>query len=85
MESGKRGLCRVSNYRNDNLMGLSGNIHHYDRPWLNWFWVAVAALIPLTLYGLVRIFLFIEVFIGLRSVPVGLYKSVNWSYYIPNI
>ena len=67
------------------IMGLSGNIHHYDKAWLNWFWVAVAALIPLTFYGLVRIFLFIEVFISLRSVPAGLYKSVNWSYYIPNI
>lgn len=36
-------------------------------------------------YFLVRAYLLIEVFVGLRSVPVGVYTAVNWSAYIPHI
>jgi hypothetical protein len=42
-------------------------------------------LIPLSFYVFIRIILFVEVFISLRSVPAGVYKAVNWSFYIPNI
>jgi hypothetical protein len=67
------------------IMGLGGNIHHYDRFCLNWYWLGFAALIPLSSYVFIRIILFVEVFISLRSVPAGVYKAVNWSFYIPNI
>jgi hypothetical protein len=36
-------------------------------------------------YILVRAYRLIEVFVGLRSVPVGVYTAVNWSAYIPHI
>jgi hypothetical protein len=34
---------------------------------------------------LVRAYLLVEVFVGLRSVPADVYVSVNWSAYIPHI
>ena len=37
------------------------------------------------LYILVRVYLLVEVFVGLRSVPTDVYLSVNWSAYIPHI
>jgi hypothetical protein len=36
-------------------------------------------------YILVRAYLFIEVFVGLRSVPADVYTAVNWPAYIPHI
>jgi hypothetical protein len=36
-------------------------------------------------YVLVRAYLLVEVFVGLRSVPADVYVSVNWSAYIPHI
>jgi hypothetical protein len=36
-------------------------------------------------YFLVRGYLLIEVFVGLRSVPAEVYTAVNWSAYIPHI
>jgi hypothetical protein len=36
-------------------------------------------------YFLVRAYLLVEVFVGLRSVPVDVYTAVNWSAYVPHI
>jgi hypothetical protein len=36
-------------------------------------------------YFLVRAYLLVEVFVGLRSVPADVYTAVNWSAYIPHI
>jgi len=36
-------------------------------------------------YVLVRVYLLVEVFISLRSVPVDVYTAVDWSAYIPHI
>ena len=36
-------------------------------------------------YVLIRIYLFVEVFVGLRSVPADVYRTVNWAAYIPHI
>jgi hypothetical protein len=35
------------------------------------------------LYIVVRIFLFVEMLVGLRSVPAGVYQTVDWSQYFP--
>jgi hypothetical protein len=42
-------------------------------------------LIVVMSYTLVRIYLVIEAFAGLRAVPPAVYDSVNWSNFIPHI
>ena len=37
------------------------------------------------LYVLVRIYLLVAVFVSLRSVPAGVYQTVNWSLYFPHL
>jgi hypothetical protein len=45
---------------------------------------AVYFLTPLgVLYVLVRVYLFVEIFIGLRAVPAGVYRTPQWSQYFP--
>lgn len=39
----------------------------------------------LGLYGIVRLYLIIEPFIGLRSVPAGVFQEVQWTALIPHI
>lgn len=34
---------------------------------------------------IVRVYLFVEIFAGLRSVPAGVYKSVDWIRYFPHV
>jgi hypothetical protein len=46
-------------------------------PW-KYFLYPLAAL-----YLLVRVYLFIEIFMGLRAVPAGVYKTPQWSQYFP--
>jgi hypothetical protein len=36
-------------------------------------------------YILIRMYLFVEMFVGLRSVPADVYRTVNWAAYIPHI
>ena len=51
-------------------------------------WAEIADWILNTLFGvyfLVRGYLLVEVFVGLRSVPVDVYRDVNWSAYLPHI
>jgi hypothetical protein len=40
-------------------------------------------LSPSGLYALFRLYIFIEMFVGLRDVPVGVYKTVQWTLYLP--
>jgi hypothetical protein len=35
-------------------------------------------------YSLARVYLLIAIFISLRSVPAGVYQTVNWSLYFPH-
>ncbi len=37
------------------------------------------------IYLLCRAFILVEIFIGLRSVPAGVYKTVDWERYIPHL
>ncbi|KAJ9615357.1 hypothetical protein H2200_001432 [Cladophialophora chaetospira] len=41
--------------------------------------------IVLTCYSLARWYILVEGFVGLRALPMGVYKSVNWSNFIPHI
>jgi hypothetical protein len=45
----------------------------------------IPLLVLSLLYALVRIYLLVEVFISLRSVPAGVYQTVNWSLYFPHL
>ena len=36
-------------------------------------------------YMLIRTYLLVEVFVGLRSMPADVYRTVNWAAYIPHI
>jgi hypothetical protein len=48
-------------------------------------WFQLGALIPIYgSYGVVRMYIVIEGFISLRSLPVDAYDSVNWSDFIPH-
>lgn len=44
--------------------------------WLNFY-------TPLGIYGLFRVFMLVEMFVGLRDVPVGAYETVQWTQYLP--
>jgi hypothetical protein len=65
------------------VMGLHSNLTPLR--WNGHYWVQLAALFPLGLYILVRTYLLVEIFVGLRSVPADVYRNVNWSTYIPHI
>jgi hypothetical protein len=44
--------------------------------WLNFY-------TPLGIYGLFRLGMLVEMFVGLRDVPVGAYETVQWTQYFP--
>jgi len=44
----------------------------------------ISVLLLTIVYALLRLYFVIEAFIGLRSSPVGLYESVDWSLYLPH-
>jgi hypothetical protein len=56
-----------------------------------WFWVPVTlenwvlSVAVIGLYIPVRLYLFVEVFVGLRSVPVDVFRTVQWTEWIPHI
>jgi hypothetical protein len=43
------------------------------------------AWLGIGVYVLTRTYLLVEAFVGLRSVPVDVYRTVNWAAYIPHI
>jgi hypothetical protein len=45
-------------------------------------YLLIASLI--FLYALARVYLLVAIFISLRSVPAGVYQTVNWSLYFPH-
>jgi hypothetical protein len=45
----------------------------------------ISLFILTPLYVLVRTYLLVEVFVSLRSVPAGVYQTVNWSLYFPHL
>lgn len=36
-------------------------------------------------YAVFRLYMFIEMFVGLRSVPVSVYQTPQWSQYFPSL
>lgn len=51
---------------------------------LPWFLLRCLCAVILACYGLARIFLVVEAFISLRSMPVSVYRVVEWTRYIPH-
>ena len=46
----------------------------------------VILMLPMTIiYTLARSYIVLEVFVSLRSLPLGAYDSVNWSSFIPHV
>ena len=45
-------------------------------------WSVISILL---IYCLVRVILLVEVFASLRSIPAGVYQTVDWSLYIPHL
>ncbi|KAF2128473.1 hypothetical protein P153DRAFT_292789, partial [Dothidotthia symphoricarpi CBS 119687] len=41
-------------------------------------------VISMVLYTLLRLYMFVEMFIGLRAVPADVYKTPQWSQYFPS-
>ena len=52
-----------------------------------WFYALASLLVPATIvaYFFARVFLVVESFVSLRSVPIGVYSAVPWSSYLPHI
>ena len=44
----------------------------------------MSLFITFFLYFLARVYLLVAIFISLRSVPSGVYQTVNWSLYFPH-
>jgi hypothetical protein len=42
-------------------------------------------IVFLPLYGLIRLYLIVEVFFRLRRVPAGVYQTVQWAQFLPHI
>lgn len=38
-----------------------------------------------TIYSFLRLYVIVEIFIGLRSLPAGVFRTVDWSKYVPHI
>lgn len=46
------------------------------------FW----SIFPLAVtYSMARLYLIVEVFVGLRTVDASVYETVNWAEYIPHV
>lgn len=54
-----------------------------DRKWFETAFFYVSLLIYIV-YSVLRLYLFIEMFIGLRVAPPGIYQMVQWSQYFPS-
>jgi hypothetical protein len=52
-------------------------------PVYSWLMKGVTAVLGAA-YVILRMYLFGEMFAGLRDVPVGVYKTANWTTYIPS-
>jgi hypothetical protein len=53
-----------------------------DSPECSVGYLSFASLV--SLYVLARVYLLVAIFISLRSVPAGIYQTVNWSLYFPH-
>jgi hypothetical protein len=51
----------------------------WDANGRKWYSLAISA------YALIRMYLLVEAFVSLRSVPADVYRTVNWAAYIPHI
>ena len=49
----------------------------------SWFWLTFTAMI--VLFAAARLYIFVEVFISLRSTPAGTYQTVAWTGFIPHV
>ncbi|KAK3361603.1 hypothetical protein B0T24DRAFT_111509 [Lasiosphaeria ovina] len=64
-------------------IGCSGN-HWF---WISWIQIGLSLLaIPAAVfYVLTRIYLVVEAFVSLRSLPSGAYSSTEWTQYLPHL
>ena len=61
---------------------LLGNVREDKVP----RWPLIIPILFLTfLYTMIRVYLLVEAFVGLRSVPMSLYVTVNWNKFFPHI
>lgn len=37
------------------------------------------------IYSFLRFYVIVEIFIGLRSLPAGVFRTVDWSRFVPHI
>ena len=50
-----------------------------------WRTSSITCTVTPTIYLISRSYMLVEIFIGLRSMPRGVYTGVNWSNYLPHI
>lgn len=61
---------------------LLGNVREDKVP----RWQMIVPILFLTLsYTMIRVFLLVEAFVGLRQVPMSLYVTVNWNKFFPHV
>jgi hypothetical protein len=60
------------------------NFDFWSPEWSAEYVSNMSFIILLFLYFLARVYLLVAIFISLRSVPAGVYQTVNWSLYFPH-
>ncbi|KAF1848523.1 uncharacterized protein K460DRAFT_238274, partial [Cucurbitaria berberidis CBS 394.84] len=64
--------------------GLEGKDTLEEFRTVRWISMAIQGF-AVTLYSLARLYLLVEVFMGLRASPMGVYKTPEWSNFLPHV